>query len=443
MVKKVTDTVKMKKVLIISYHSLPLDTIASYRANAYLDHFHKYNIFPTLVTHIWERSQRIEQEWKIHRCSDDVVYEKSDNYEVYKVPKRLYKIYCWKKKLPSKLRTVIKWLQGDLDYNLEDSYFGLKQFLFSHLQIYNYDLVLAIFSPHNHLKLAFEINQKFGIPYVLDFRDLWDNRIMNKAYSPSFSEKVKNLVVHYWWEKWICQSKGIAITSEAWLQKMEVLFKKKGLVIENGFEEEILTICEQSIQNHFCIGFAGSLYPAQNIDIFIQGIKRFIQEEAPERFVVHFVGLNERNWPGIHEFIKSVIPDAYLKLTERVSKLKAVEILKSSQILFYPAFDSIEGWCSAKVYDYLAIGKNILVAPGDKGVVDEIIRKTGAGFVATDSFQAKEYIKKKYEEWCSSGFVSYNGNPNEIKKFSRGNQVKRMAEWINTSIQTEESKTFY
>ena len=190
------------RVLILSYHSLPLDVIASYRAEGFFAHFKKYDIFPTLLSMRWERNKN--NVWRLHVRKDSIQHQSSPlgarillprykrcksfsigalRYALYSVPAIRYFYIAW------------AWLRGHLDTTPEayDAYLSTKNFLFNYLKQNSYDVVLAIFSPHHHARLAYEIHKRFGIPYVLDFRDLWSNRIMDTHYRPRLGNAFKML----------------------------------------------------------------------------------------------------------------------------------------------------------------------------------------------------------------------------------------------------------
>jgi ATP-dependent Lon protease len=52
-------------------------------------------------------------------------------------------------------------------------------------------------------------NEKFNLPYILDYRDLWNNRIININYRPNITEKIQDDVSAYWWKKWSKKAKEV------------------------------------------------------------------------------------------------------------------------------------------------------------------------------------------------------------------------------------------
>src|SRR5688572_10569110 len=135
-------------VLILSYNALPMDVVSSYRAKAYCDHFKSFAIKPTLMTYRWEM---VDNQYVVHEPDDAVIVEETESCKVIRVP------YPGPRRSGSSLRTIISYIKGDLDVELMDSYRIFRKFLWHHLEKQRYDFVIAIYNPHFHLKLAYEI----------------------------------------------------------------------------------------------------------------------------------------------------------------------------------------------------------------------------------------------------------------------------------------------
>ena len=148
---------------------------------------------------------------------------------------------------------------------------------------HRYDVILGIFSPHHHVRLCYEIYEKFKIPYIIDFRDLWDNRIIHSRYKPNLKERIQDFLVAWYWQKWLSKGLFFTITSEPWKRKLANITEAKGFVITNGFEEKEFPQLEQN-SKVFRIVYIGSLYYQQNLDIFLEGVKNFTETYGPQRF---------------------------------------------------------------------------------------------------------------------------------------------------------------
>ena len=68
--------------------------------------------------------------------------------------------------------------------------------------------------------------------------------------------------------------------------------------------------------------------------------------------------------------------------------------------------------------------KNILIAPKDNDVIDDILSLTKAGKSFDTANEVKNFLNEKYQEWLSTGRIKYHGITNEIEKDKRTVLIK-------------------
>lgn len=429
----------MKKVLIISYHSLPYNVIASYRANAYLKHFGTFGIEPILLTHFLGMKEETE-----------VMEEKYDYGTVIRIPIKqtlLAKLVGTIESISliNKVSILIRWIAGYLDSSPIDinSYFSLKSFAINYLKTHKIDLVISIFSPHHHLRIAYKINRRFGIPYVLDFRDLWNNRVIHEAYSPGLIERMQDFITIHYWQKWLSNSRFFTITSNAWKIKINTFSSKEGFVVKNGFEKEYFNDLKvHHNSDEFILLYTGSLYSHQKIDIFLQGCQEFIKQEKPSKFKVKFVG-SDRSYGKADQLsgflfqpknkIHEVLPEKYCEVTKRIPKEELAILYQEATLLLLLSWPNAPGTYSGKIFDYLGVKKPILVVPGDGSVVSDLIIETEAGVIKNTPEEVKEYLTKAYSFWEKNRKLRYMGN-SKIENYSRIEQTRLMCKLLLSEL---------
>ena len=421
------------KVLILSYHFPPLNVIASYRAKAYADYFSSFGIYPIVVTHNWGRSD-----------VNIVEITENDHVKVIKLPisstqDRLRSIVF---KLPFIRKSAISlsWLMGYLDDapGQRSSYLSYKRYLHNYLKNNHVDLILSIYSPHHHLRLTHWLHRKFQIPYVFDFRDLWNNRVMMPNYSPGFVEKFKNLCSEYYWKKWLKNALFFVSISDLWVEEIERLTQCKGYKIMHGFDESILENAEKSVdkENEFIVLYAGSASVYQDIEGLGSIFKRFIDFVRAKDVKVIFLGSkrNDGSFINPEEIIKQHLSSDQFEITSRVPRATVLDYYRRASILLMPTYKDLNGTYSGKLFEYLGAGKNILAYPSDHGVIEALLQETNAGFSFNNPEDAISFLTDKYNEWQKSGQCRFEGNFEIIKTYSRKNQVKAMAQLIYRSL---------
>ncbi|WP_207432392.1 glycosyltransferase [Sabulibacter ruber] len=431
----------MKRVLIITYNFFPDNVVSARRPESYAKYLPKHGYEVNVLTLRFDKipNGNDKYTWALHDHTATTIIDNFESSKVIRVPRVLTFLQILIDKI-SKFRFLRKltipfiWANGYFDLPIIYSYQNIKNELFKLLSKEKYDLIYSIYSPHILLKIAYEANKKFGIPYALDFRDLWNNNLASLEYQPSNIERIQNFFIKKYWSKWLSNAKFFSITSNEWLGEVKKLTQKTGYVLTNGFESEQLLFNYTEKNDLFTISFVGSLYTEQNIDIFINGVTDFIDKHSPVNLKINFVGLKDKYRPGVKQEILNKLDRRYLNIIDYVEKEEAYKIMNSSSILYYPAFSSIPGWCSVKVYEYLASKRPILVSPGDNGIVDDIIIKTKAGEICNLSSEVYSFISSSYAEWEKNKYLKYNGIEDEIEKYSRKYQVNLLNDILRNHL---------
>ncbi len=416
-----------------------MDVISSYRAMAYLKHFKKYGYEPTLLTHHWGEDV----------ARKDVSIEEFDYGSIIRVPiihhkRTMFFKFLEKIKFLNKVAILIRWLLGYLDTTPQqmDSYYSLKEYCSSTLDLTKYHVMIGIFSPHHHLKLCYELNKKFGTPYILDFRDLWNNRLVYQYYKPATVQLLQDKINKFYWKKWLLNSMFFTSVSQKIVDIIEDLSGIEGYLITNGFDEEAFKVIEPPISkvDKFVILYAGTIYEHQALDVFFEGCKLFIEKCRPSKFKIKFTGSDRegaiKNQSSGYKYearnyLESQLDKKYIEVTKRIPKQELIEEIFQSQLLLFPAMPDYPGLPLGKIFDYLASGKNVLLTPDDNDMVGEILRLTGVGVICKDKNELATKLEELYKIWQIESLIPYNGIKKEINKYSREYQTKLISEHLN------------
>ena len=87
-----------------------------------------------------------------------------------------------------------------------------------------------------------------------------------------------------------------------------------------------------------------------------------------------------------------------------------------------------KGVYTGKLFEYLGAGKPILAVGPKGGVVDELLRETGAGVLVYNHNETKSVLKEWIALFRQRGFIPYYGRGEIISKYSRRSQAKILAE---------------
>lgn len=248
--------------------------MASRRAEAYAKHFKKNNIQPTILTNRWEFNEKDEHVF--HNHDDEVIYDKFEGCNVIRLP--LLKEKKQRVVFFSKVNIILDWFSGFLDSNngLRINYSFYRAQLFKTLEKESFDLCIGIFSPHYHLKLCYEVKRRFNIPYVLDFRDLWDNKLMSNTYlKQGLSARLQNKFIRYHWQKWCKNALFISSSSET-MAKYLSDYNDLSYPILNGYEPNLFLNEDVDLEPKFTISSIGRIYSFQDLELTFKIIKDII-----------------------------------------------------------------------------------------------------------------------------------------------------------------------
>jgi hypothetical protein len=431
----------VKKILILSYHFEPLNAIASQRSLGYANHFKKFGFEPTIVTLQWENPIK-DQFCRPSDILEKIIFRETLSYKVYKLPVgNFFKgkiLNLIEKSYLRKIGILVSWISGHLDTSsiLLNCSLTERTFLKHHLKENKYDIILGVFSPHYHLKNCSWASSKYNTPFILDYRDLWDNRVLHLVRKQNNTEKLKTFFTMFWWKKWANNAMFSTITSEVWATKLNEVTKNKTYVIFNGFETSLRNEIKETKTNKFSIVSTGTIYPDQNLDIISEGMKLFLEKIDTKLVSFDFIGLEKENSDikDKIEKLKKLFPKEILNITKRIPKREALEFQKNASILIFPSTPNIPGTLSGKIYEYISSGKIILVSPIDKGAVSDLVRTTNTGVSLSNSNDIANFLMLKYEEWQKYGFCKAFGFEKEILKYSRKNQTEKLSNLIKEAL---------
>jgi hypothetical protein len=420
----------VKKALLITYFFPPVNAVAGLRAWSWAKNFHKNNLELTVVTRHWQGD---EIKWsQLTEDTDlEITFDKNNNYSIYKLPSKKVKLIALLKNNLLKLRIFSKAFFFIVNafgfFNTEaDARASFKKFLVKHLTEKKYDLIIVTSPPLNLIRLAYDLNKLFHIPFHVDFRDLWNNGYLNKKYKPSFSLTVIDWFKRIYIKKWLTRAGSVSAVSGPIAAYLMGIYKKEPIVITNGFESDAFIDIHKRDSAQFRFSLVGSYYPQQELEIFIEGMNRFILEAAPSDFVINLIGIS------VHDtvFVKlsASLPPQLLNIRDRVSTAESIDYVINSEVLFLAAWKGYRGIYTTKIFDFIASRNNVLIAPGDDDVIDELINRTSAGKIVNSVEEFVAVMKDWYNEWKEKGTLSYSGKQWEIEKYSRSTLAAHLAE---------------
>jgi glycosyltransferase involved in cell wall biosynthesis len=280
-----------------------------------------------------------------------------------------------------------------------------------------FSYIIATGEPFILFKYASKISRKTAVPWIADYRDGWSTNYNYSAFQRMFFSGIEKCVIR--------SCSCITTVSEEFQQQCAERHNKQVYVVMNGFEP----IAENFTQNrqsseHFCMSFAGTLYPYQQIEMCADAL-RMCKKEVLNTMKIQWIGLNF--YPEQKQRIRNLFSEILVHqvFTDRIPQKDVISLLHKSSVLLLPASD-IKKQVYAKVFDYLQVQRTIFLFPSDNGTLQEIIDNTSSGLSFAHAEDLHKGFMAAFDEWKQNGFVE--SQTHTIEQYSRKNQAHKFVQ---------------
>ena len=426
-----------KKVLVISFHFPPTNSIASVRLGKFVKYLPQFGWETTVLT--VNEARGYSQDLPVEIDQTNIVrtpyfslgsaisYELTGGQRtVYQAPQ---KSSTWRKALYKLIRLMrpVYTLPLIRTLTLEPAGWyrtALKKGL-EILGTEKFDVIFSSYGPSVSHLVASRLHKQTSVPWVAEFRDLWSLHYYLRKVQPfHFFEKTL--------EKRVMKGSYLLVTvSEPAAKELQALHFKKVVTIPNGFDEEDYSD-KVPLTTKFTITYTGNIYPGkQDANPLFKAIAELEEEGkiSPVDFEVRFFGGGTLTslLPAIRQYhLEHVVKICGLvPFKESIRKQK-----ESTVLLFLGWIEPRErGFYSGKIFEYLGARKPVL-AVGQKGdVVDELLKETGAGVVVSEVNEIKVLLSQWMKEFKESRAVSSHFKPDSvaISRYTRKQETARLA----------------
>ncbi len=302
-------------------------------------------------------------------------------------------------------------------------------------------IVYTTIGPYSSALFGAYLKLKYGIKWVLDYRDPWcfNDYNMRVFYSfriarRDFEKKLEVALLDN-----VDYVVSIADVFCKNISDNSCVTKTK--CITNGYDEEDFQgeLCWRKSRETFNIVFNGFVYSYYEICPFLgilnEMISKGIIEAGKLRFI--FNGSNPNSIRGLSNLDKYRIVryNGYLPHEESIKELYKANIL----LLFGAYGEGAYFSYSGKVFEYLRTGVPILSISSPYGVHYEMIEKHDRGITATmkDKEKIKSFIVEKYNAWQKDGLSQIKEPDDYVRSFSREGLTKQLAEVFDEVLEIE------
>lgn len=430
----------MKKVLILAYDFPPLISIGAQRPYSWYKYLPAEGWNVTIITRHWDATINSSEDY-IKPTASNIVCEKNGGNKIIRVPyypnlrDRLLLKYGTGRLVV--LRKFLSLFYSVFEHLLLllDAKSNIYREAEKELNSLKYDLIVATGEPFVLFRYGYLLGKKFDLPWVADYRDGWTTNQGN--YRLNMLQKIQLAFFKTRERKYITTASFITTASPDYAKSLKKTFPNKNIeVIYNGFDETVFekTAATTADKNTFYITYAGTIYAHQNLEMFLEGAEKFVTQHSLSQslFQIRFLGIDGQ--PAAKKRIENFeLLKPYISFHPRIAYAAIPNLLRQSHILLLLSSPGAD-WLNAKIFDYLAAERCILLVQNDKGILEKIIKDNTAGYAANSVDDVKNILNVEFQKFKSGNTFLNNTTNKNYRMFSRKAQAIRFAELIKSTI---------
>ncbi|HRS01311.1 MAG TPA: glycosyltransferase [Bacteroidota bacterium] len=298
------------------------------------------------------------------------------------------------------------------------------------------DLILATAPPFTDFLVAEELSDKYNIPFILDYRDLWvDNPyyIYTTVFHKNYAVKLENRILTK-------AARTIVITREMknrLLQRYRFLNHNDITIIPHGYDQEdfdkartfqqntseIFPLNKNTKKSKFIITHSGLFSQDLTPKYLFQAVSELIQEkpEMKDTLEIRMVGILQKKFI---KMINKLNLQDNVKAPGYLNHIQSLQALLQSDVLWLMMPNGLV--TPGRLFEYLGARKPIIFS-SPKSDLTQIVESTGAGIITqpNDVKELKKAILNYYNLWKKNSLPI----PNEsvIEKYERKELTRQLA----------------
>jgi hypothetical protein len=236
------------------------------------------------------------------------------------------------------------------------------------------DVILASGPPFIGFKLAKELSDRLGCPYVLDYRDAWqDGNDAGRGGKESGSGEQERIVE---------SSAAVAVVSPSLLNGRFHLGSKLR-VVTNGFDPEELKSIRPLDFGHFAIVYTGNFYPPQRVITPVMEALHRLQNDGRETLTpwkFHYFGVHGdhvRKEADSFGLMDKVVLHGKVSRDQALSAVKGAGVSVVVSSVLEEKAEKDGGIVTGKLFESLGLGNPVLFVGPSGADVEAIIGNTG------------------------------------------------------------------
>ena len=296
-----------------------------------------------------------------------------------------------------------------------------------------FDLVYSTSPPDSSHLVARRISNRFGLPWVADFRDPWISLNLRTPPTPIHASWHRRL------ERGAMEADTVLVTTKWHGEMLRMSFPGARIErVSNGYDDEDFEglVGIERPDRPFTILHSGMLTLGRSIGPFLEGLSLFCREHPDSRDDVRVIFLGSRESRNEKLAARAGL-EGMVFFEDNVPHAECVRRESSSHVLLLLKHDDdrYRGLVPGKLYEYLGARRPVLaVVP--EGEAADIVRDNRRGEVAPigDARAIADRIAKMYGFFLG-GSLESSYSLEELPGFTRRRAAARLDEIMLTLLE--------
>lgn len=436
------DSKEKRKVLFCAYIFPPLGGSGVQRSLKFVKYLRKFGYEPVVLTVGKNDGVIIEDSSMLAEVGDDINVIRID-YDIglpelmtKEEQQEIFNLYMGAVQSENWIKEYQQFLQESYLMLLPDNMIiwvnrCLKE-IEQKIDLKDIDIIYTTGNPFSTFFLGYYIKKKYGIKWVIDYRDPW---MSSDYYVENFCRFAENIIgLQRQLENNLVGLSdyiiGAADFRKGLIEKYSIQ-AEKFVEITNGYDEDdFRNIKINRIKNaKFTLCYNGKLSGERNPVYLLKIINFLIEEGKINNKKIQWIwngGLEER-WKNllVEEDKYGLIQyKGFLSHQDSITSAMNADLL----IQFGGEGAGTDFVYGGKVFEYLRMKKPILTFSTKGGILDKVFQKTHSGrnFDYKDEHGITEYLLEMYDAW-EQGTEAIHPNEEEIRKYDRENLTYKLA----------------
>ena len=254
-----------------------------------------------------------------------------------------------------------------------------------------FDLIYASAPPFTGLLVASKLGQRFSLPWVAEFRDLWTD---NHGYRfPAWRRGIERRLE----ARTLASAAGAVTVSEGLSERLSLSFSKPIVVNYNGFDPDDLpkvAAQDSPVQGlPLLVVYTGSVYAEHyELETFWQALRML--NPAQGEIALRFCG---RNLSAAQAGARRAGVEHLTEFVGTVPRDRALALQRAADVLlFFPwAGPGEAGVYTAKLFEYIGARRPILGVGSSAGDAARLMTQYRAGLVSQDVVRISDWLRER------------------------------------------------